>query len=97
MEDITIDTDSDIDPQIAEVIFAHSDDFIDADNTVDEIIDWGMRELKVREAKIQTSGGSLEDFKDAAREVEQLVKSKLAEFEEDLKKRYPTAESEPVE
>jgi hypothetical protein len=88
---------SDIDPEIIEAVSSHADAFIDADNSIDEIIAWGETELKAREAKILESVGTLDDFKAAAREVEHMVKDKLAAFEEDLKKQYPPAEDSAVE
>ncbi len=88
---------SDIDPAIVEAVLAHADEFIDADEKIDEIIAWGENELKTREVKINGSGGTLDDFKAAAREVEQMVKDKLAAFEDELKTRYEVADDRTVE
>lgn len=88
---------SDIDPAIVEAVLAHADEFIDADEHIDEIIAWGESELKAREAKINQSGGTLDDFKAAAREVEKMVKDKLKAFEDELKARYEVADDHTVE
>ena len=79
---------SDIDPTIVEMVLAHADEFIDADKKIDEIVAWGESELKARELQIKESDGTLEDFKAAAREIEQMVKDKLRAFEDELKARY---------
>jgi hypothetical protein len=79
----------DIDPEIVEAVLTNADAFIDADKRVDEIITWGEGELKCREEQLKTSGGTLQDFKKAAAEIETQVAQKLKDLEAETQNRYP--------
>jgi hypothetical protein len=84
MTDTSPDNLSDIDPAIVEGVLAHADSFIDADKRVDEIVAWGETELKMREADIKDSNGTLQQFKEAATEVEQMVAQKLKALQDQV-------------
>jgi hypothetical protein len=79
----------DIDPEIVEAVLANADAFIDADKRVDDIISWGENELKTREQNLEASGGTLQDFKKAATEIESQVAEKLKDLESEIQNRYP--------
>ena len=83
----------DIDQKIVEAVIANADMFIDADKRVDEILAWGEGELKSREEQLKASGGTLQDFKKAAAEIESQVAQKLAELESEIRSRYPESTS----
>ena len=75
----------DIDPEIVDAVLANADAFVKTDVRIDQIISWGESELQKREQKIRASGGTVDDFKRAAAEIEEAVASKLAAFEQEVK------------
>ena len=79
---------SDIDPEVVQAVLANADAFIDADIRVDAITAWGERELKEREKQIKETGGTLQDFKNAAAEIEALVAQKLSALEREIRATY---------
>jgi hypothetical protein len=74
----------DIDPEVVEQVLANADAFIAADTKVDEIVAWGEEELKKREEEILARGGTVDDFKKAAADIEEVVKQKLHALEKSL-------------
>lgn len=78
---------ADIDPLITEAVLAHADVFIEADKRVDDIVAWGEAQLKTREDEIRNSNGSLTEFKNAAKDVEQMVAEKLRALENEVRER----------
>lgn len=78
----------DIDPAVVDAVLANADAFIKADLRVDQIISWGESELNERERKIKTTGGTVDDFKRAAAEIESAVAKKLAALELEVKNTY---------
>ena len=85
MTDTSPDNLEDIDPVIVDGVLAHADAFIDADKRVDEIVAWGETELQARESDIKDVKGTLQQFKEAAAEVEQMVAQKLKALEDDIR------------
>jgi hypothetical protein len=83
----------DIDPAIVEMVLAHADAFIEADERIDKIIAWGETELAAQEAKIKGSNGTLKDFQIAARAIEKAVKEKLHALEKEIKTRERKSET----
>ncbi len=80
---------TDIDPIIVEKISEQADVFIDIDTRVNEVIGWGEDELKSKEKDLKASGGTLQDFKNAAMAIETAVADKLRQLETEVKARYP--------
>lgn len=78
----------DIDPAVVDAVLANADAFIKADLRVDQIISWGESEMKERERKIKTTGGTMDDFKRAAAEIESVVARKLSALEVEIKNTY---------
>lgn len=78
----------DLDPDVVDGIIANADVFIAVDEYVDKIIAWGEGELKFRENEIMTSGGTVEDFKKAAVEIEVQVAEQLKKLEQSVQKKY---------
>lgn len=78
----------DIEPEIVAKVLEHADDFVDIDTSIDEIIAWGEKELERREEELRSSGGTLQDFKNAASEIEIQVAQKLQQFETQMRDTY---------
>lgn len=85
---------NEINTAVEEAILENAQAFITTDAAVDSIMAWAENEIIEREKVITDAGGSIEDFKKAAEEIEAEVARRLQVLESETREKFPPSSDE---